>query len=110
MADKAMREKALMGQRLPFIWDYDIDETRFREILAGRLKIGRLDRRWAAVRLLEYAPYREILHILGWRELLRGWPEWRRQIRSESRRRGFDFLARWIPAQHPELLGEPPDG
>lgn len=93
-----------MFKRLPYVWDYDIDESQFLDILEGRLKLGRLDRRWAAVRLLEYAPYHEIIRVLGWSELLRNWPEWRPHIRSTSRRRGFDFLAEWIPEHHPELI------
>ena len=90
--------------RLPYVWDYDIDESTFREILAGKKTVGRLDRDWAAARLLEHAPYREIVDLLGFRALIQGWPGWRPRIRSESRRRGFDFLAEWIPSRHPELL------
>ena len=92
--------------RPPYIWDYDLDEATFQEILAGRKTIGRLDRDWAAARLLEHAPYKEIVRLLGFRGLIEGWPEWRPRIRSETRRRGFDFLAEWIPQQHPELLSE----
>jgi hypothetical protein len=91
-------------RRSPYVWDYDLDETQFLEILAGRLTIGRLDRDWAAIRLLEYAPYAEIVRLLGFRTLLQGWPKWRRRIRSQSRKRGFDFLAEWLPRHHPELL------
>lgn len=90
--------------RLPFVWDYDLDEDQFRRLLSGTLTIGRLDRTWAAVRLLEYAPYREIVRLMGFRELVRGWPEWRGRIRSESRKRGFDFLVTWLPEHHPELV------
>jgi hypothetical protein len=36
--------------------------------------------------------------------LIDGWPRWRKNIRSDSRKRGFDFLAAWIPAHRPELL------
>jgi len=90
--------------RSPYVWDYEIDESTFQEILAGRMKIGRLDRDWAATRLLEYAPYREIVRMLGFPALIEGWPAWRSRIRSESRKRGFDFLAEWIPQRHPELL------
>lgn len=54
-----------MPGRISYVWDYDIDETVFRDILAGRSKLGRLDRRWAAVRLLEYAPYREVIRLLA---------------------------------------------
>lgn len=93
-----------MSRRIPYVWDYDIDETLFRDILAGRSKLGRLDRRWAAVRLLEYAPYREVIRLLGYRELVRNWPKWRPHIRSASRRRGFDFLVEWLPRRHPELI------
>lgn len=96
--------------RAPYVWDYDIDEDAFREILAGRKKLGRLDRDWATVRLLEHAPYREIVKLLGFRDLIQGWPRWRSKIRSESRRRGFDFLAQWLPEHHPELLSSPSEG
>lgn len=91
-------------RRLIWVWDYDIDENLFREILAGNVQVGRLDRRWAAVRLLEYGPYREVIRLLGYSGLVRNWRDWRKHIRSVSRRRGFDFLAEWISRHHPELL------
>ena len=94
----------LVSTRLPFVWDYDLDEDQFRRLLSGTLTIGRLDRTWAAIRLLEYAPYREIVRLMGFRELVRGWPEWRGHIRSESRKRVLDFLAAWLPEHHPELV------
>jgi hypothetical protein len=90
--------------RLLYVWDYDIDEAAFADILAGRTRLGRLDRDWAAVRLLEYAPYPEIVRLLGFAQLVEGWPHWRGKIRAENRRRGLDFLAQWLPVHHPELL------
>ena len=90
-------------RRLPYVWDYDLDEGRFRAILAGRETLGDLDRDWAAVRLLDYAPYTEIRRLLSFRELIAGWPSWRARIRSESRRRGFDFLVEWLPQNRPDL-------
>lgn len=92
------------SRRLPFVWDYDIDEDRFRGLLAGETVLGRLDRDWAAVRLIEYAPYGEIVRLLGFRALVEDWPRWRPRIRSESRKRGLDFLVEWLPRYHPELL------
>jgi hypothetical protein len=92
------------ARRLPFVWDYDIDEDRFRGLLAGETALGRLDRDWAATRLIEYAPYREIVRFLGFRTLVTDWPRWRPRIRSESRKRGLDFLVEWLPLHHPELL------
>ncbi|RLC69953.1 MAG: hypothetical protein DRI81_19770 [Chloroflexi bacterium] len=89
---------------LPYVWDYDIDEAQFRAIMAGEVTLGRLDRNWAAARLLEYAPYSDIVRWLGYRALVDGWPRWRRRIRSQSRKRGFDFLVPWLPLHHPELL------
>ena len=94
------------AQRLPYLWDYDLDETQFREILAGRRVLGRLDRDWAARRLLEYAPYEEIVRLLGFPDLIANWPRWRVHIRSKSRKRGFDFLVKWLPEKHPEVCHE----
>lgn len=90
--------------RPPYVWDYDIDEATFQELLEGKRALGRLNRDWAAVRLLEHAAYSEIVRLLGFRNLVEGWPRWRPKIRSASRRRGFDFLAEWLPRKHPELL------
>jgi hypothetical protein len=92
------------GPRLPFVWDYDIDEAQFRQLLRGELALGPLDRTWAAVRLIEHAPYRDIVRLLGFRDLVKGWPQWRARIRAEERRRGLDFLVEWLPKHHPELV------
>jgi len=88
---------------LPYLWDYDLGEEQFRAILDGERTIDRLDSDWAAVRLLEYASYAEILRLLGFKRIIEGWPRWREKIRSESRRRGFDFLIEWEPRHFPEL-------
>ena len=93
-----------MENRSAYIWDYDISESDFQAILAGELTLGRLDQDWAAIRLLEYGTYPEIIRLLGYHRLVEGWPRWREQIRSESRVRGFDFLVSWLPEHHPELL------
>jgi hypothetical protein len=91
-------------QRLSYVWDYDIDYAQFLEILEGRQAIGRLNQDWAARRLLEYAPYEEIVRLIGFRKLVANWARWREKIRSKSRLRGFDFLVKWLPEKHPELL------
>lgn len=100
---EAVTGPSAVSRRLPYVWDYDLDEVRFRAILSGRETVGGLDRDWAAVRLLEHAPYAEIRRLLSFRDLIAGWPSWRSRIRSETRRRGFDFLVEWLPEHHPEL-------
>jgi hypothetical protein len=93
-----------IATRLPYVWDYDIDETQFRALLEGREEMGRLNRDWAAARLLDHASWREIRRLMSLGDLVRGWPAWRERVRSASRRRGFDFLVEWLPRHHPELL------
>ena len=92
------------AKRLPYVWDYELDQDQFHEILEGRLTKGRLNQDWAARRLLEYASYEEIIRLIGFRKLVENWPRWRGHIRSKSRVRGFDFLVKWLPERHPELL------
>lgn len=100
----ALRGSSANRRPLPFVWDYDIDEAEFKALLAGELTLGRIDQRWAAVRLLEYAAYEDIVRLLGFRRLVRGWPSWRGFVRSPRRRRGLDFLVEWLPQHHPELV------
>jgi len=92
------------GKRLWYVWDYDIDEETFQAMLDGKVTIGRLGRDWAAVRLLEYAPYQEIISRIGFPILVQDWSQWRNRLRSDGRRRGFDFLVKWLPNNHPELF------
>ena len=73
-------------------------------MLAGKLTLGRLDRDWAAVRLLEYAAYADIVNLLGFGPFAEGWPIWRQRIRSQTRQRAFDFLAQWLTQRRPDLL------
>jgi hypothetical protein len=102
--DPAPRESRARAPRLPYVWDYDIDEELFRAMLGGREAVGRLDRDWAAVRLLDHASWREIRRLMSFADLVRGWPRWRQRVRSASRRRGLDFVVEWLPRHHPELL------
>lgn len=95
-----------MNERLSYVWDYDIDAGTFGDILNGKQVMGRLDQDWAARRLIEYAPYAEIVRLIGFRRLVQNWPRWRARIRSKSRRRGLDFLVSWLPEHHPELIHE----
>jgi hypothetical protein len=87
---------------LPYVWDYDLNEEQFRDLLDGKLAMGRLDSDWAAIRLLEYGSYPDIVRLLGFRRLIMGWPRWRNSIRSTSRLRSFDFLSTWLPAHASE--------
>jgi hypothetical protein len=92
--------------RLSYLWDYDSDEVEFQEILDGKRTIGRLNQDWAARRLLEYAPYEEIVRLIGFNRLVKNWDRWQPHLRSESRRRGLDFLVKWLPEKHPEYISD----
>lgn len=89
---------------LPYVWDYDIDEAQFRALLDGKQSIGRLDSDWAAIRLLDYASYPEIVRLIGFRRIVEGWPRWRSHVRSQNRRRSFDFLVPWLSENYPNLI------
>jgi hypothetical protein len=93
-----------MNQKARYVWDYDITQEQFDAMLEGRFADGHLDRDWAAVRVIEWAPYREMIQRLGYPGLVEGWPKWRSRLRSEQQRQALDFLVAWLPDHHPELL------
>ena len=88
----------------PFVWEFELDETQFWAILDGKLDHPEIDRDWTIVRLLEFAPYGEIVQRLGFKQILEGWPRWRQKINNQGRIRGFDFLADWLPLHYPDLI------
>lgn len=95
-----------MKGRAKYVWDYDLAQDEFDDILAGRRKRGRLNRDWAAVRVIEWAPYQEMVRLIGFRARVSEWSRWRSHIRSEQQRRAIDFLVEWLPKDHPELLSD----
>ena len=52
MLYKYLTGEKMTGHRPSYLWDYEISEQEFKEILAGERVIGRLDQDWAALRLL----------------------------------------------------------
>ena len=58
---RGYREK--LEKLAAFSSENDLDEAQRLEILEGRRAFGRLDQDWAARRLLEYAPYAEIIRL-----------------------------------------------
>jgi hypothetical protein len=93
-----------MENRFYFLWDYNLSNQEFLDILNGRLERGRLNQGWAITRLLEYGKYEDIIRLLGYKNFMVHWPRLRERIRSYERKRGFDFLVEWLPENHPELL------
>lgn len=87
-----------------YLWDYNLSMEQFEKILNNDLCLGHLDSDWAAVRLLDYALYEDIVKMIGFRRLVNTWPRWKKKVRSQTRRRGLDFLVSWLPKNHPELL------
>jgi hypothetical protein len=93
-----------MSKRARYVWDYHLTEEQFDAMLAGRYEDGHLNRDWAAVRLIEWAPYKEMIRRIGYRALVENWPRWRKRLRSAEQRQSLDFLVEWLAEHHPELL------
>lgn len=87
-----------------FVWDYDLTWEQFLAILDGKLTISTLDRTWAAVRLIEYASYEEMIRLIGYGGLVEGWPKWRKRVRATEEKVGLDFVVDWVQKYHPELV------
>lgn len=94
--------------RARYVWDYDLTQEQFDAMLEGTYVDGHLNRDWAAVRLIEWAPYREMIHRIGYKGLVENWHRWRKRLRSAQQAQSIDFLVEWLPKHHPELLTHSP--
>jgi hypothetical protein len=92
--------------RAKYVWDYDLTQEQFDQMLAGEYENGNLNRDWAAVRVIEWAQYGDMVRLIGFPALVREWPRWRKRLRSEQQRQSLDWLVAWLPKYHPELLVE----
>jgi len=82
-------------QHYPWLWDVDMDNATFEAILNGKTALGSLDSDWAMLRLIEYAPFREVKRLLPFDSFLRKWPSLKVKVRSVSRREGMEYCVVW---------------
>lgn len=83
------------AKRYPWLWDVDMDNATFEAILNEKTVVGALDVDWAMLRLIEYAPFRDIKRLLPFDGLSRKWPSLRPKVRSDSRREGMEYWVAW---------------
>ena len=81
--------------RYAWLWDVDLDNAGFLAILRGAAVLPGMDQDWAMLRLIEYAPCREIRRLLPADAFLTRWPALRNRIRSNSRREGMEYFTQW---------------
>lgn len=79
--------------RYPWLWDVAMDNREFDAILSGRDERPGFDAHWALLRLIEYAPYREIKRLLPLSLFPQLWSDVAPRVRSVTRRTGMDFIA-----------------
>jgi hypothetical protein len=79
-----------------WLWDVAMSNEEFDAILAGQITRGAFDTNWALVRLIEYAPWRELKCRLPRQLFVAHWPAIRNRVRSAACREGMEFVyARW---------------
>ena len=80
----------------PWLWDMDMDNGTFEDILRGRKEEPPYDFQWALLRLVEYAPYEDIKRLLPRDRFLTEWSGLAPRVRSQTRRRGMQFWYEWL--------------
>ncbi|MGA2176489.1 MAG: hypothetical protein ABSH38_16045 [Verrucomicrobiota bacterium] len=81
-----------------------MDNAAFEGLLRGAASEPPRDFHWALLRLIEYAPYREIRRLLPRERFLAEWPQLAPRVRSRTRREGMEFMHQWF-RQHPASHG-----
>ncbi len=82
----------MSAEQYSWLWDVDMDAARFQRTLAGLEQHKDFDQPWALIRLIDYAPYHDILRLLPRRDFVRLWPQIEGRIRSATRREGMAFV------------------
>ena len=82
----------MSAEKYSWLWDVDMDAARFQRTLAGQEHSDFFDQQWALIRLIDYAPYPDILRLLPRRAFVQLWPQIESRVRSDARRAGMAFV------------------
>ncbi len=82
----------------PWLWDVEMDGADYDRLLAGDR--GNMSPSfspdWALLRLIEYAPYRELMRRLPRERFMAQWPGLAAKVRSSDRREGMNYVFDWL--------------
>jgi len=95
---------------LGFIQEYNLTEAQVKSLLRGEITIGCLSQEWIVRRLVEDAPFDDLVTLVGLDVLVSSWPRWRTWIHRVNRRKGLDFLTAYLRETQPEIYGAPRNG
>lgn len=56
------------------VWDYQLSQSDFEQILAGENSLGKLDQSWAISRVLENLNYYDAMSLVSLDTLKQNWP------------------------------------
>lgn len=76
------------------IWDYNISEVEFFEILNDKKQIECFDSKWALKRAIEGLNYYDLMKLVGIKMLVNNWDALRNKIKSASIKKGIDYVIR----------------
>ncbi|MCL2104707.1 MAG: hypothetical protein FWH21_06605 [Kiritimatiellaeota bacterium] len=95
MQNQSVINKGTPARKYPWLWDTDMGNARFDEYLT-QAEMSSYDARWAMLRLIDYAPYRDLQRMLPIQRFLTMWPQISTKIRPRELREGMDFVHQWI--------------
>ena len=76
------------------IWDYDIDENTFWDVLHGKKEYGWLTQEWALIRVIERLQYYDLLEVITLETIVKKWPAIKNEIRFSHIKKGMDYVIR----------------
>lgn len=74
------------------VWDYNLGQSEFEEILEGKKVNGAFDQVWAIKRVLENLNFYEAKSIVTKKMFIDNWNEVKPKMFNRSIIKGYDFL------------------
>lgn len=74
------------------VWDYNLTESQFEDILQGKNTLGKFDQPWAIARVLENLHYYDAIFLVPFASLAKNWDNVKSKIFIKGIRDGYEFV------------------
>ncbi len=79
------------------VWDYNMTQSEFEAILAGKKVLGNMNQSWAITRVLENLNYYDAMNLVSLNTLRSNWKEVQSKLFNSSIKNGYEFLLQRYP-------------